>query len=1702
MIDWDCDGYGPGSPLGPDADDNDASVNTSASAVAKYGSTSALLAHLGYTPLRMLFISTSGNDSTGQPNNAALPYASWNGVVSLLQPGDAVIWRAGTYAMSSPMYIVGGTAANPNLYMAYPGEKVILDWSAANSATNCCSNGFNANDVSYWGADGLVMNGGTDGYGVDEQGWGTPTNITFRHMEFIGWYDQLFIQGGFSNLTIQNNYFHDLTPYGEHNLYLGANPNITTGLVIKNNIIAKAGLGGGHNIHLNGRFTGAYIAANILYGAENETFGLQEGVNHSTFENNIVYTDIHGPFFFYDYADYSDSANIAFDQSYNVFRNNTFYYDGGDYYNQSANCGMTIGRFSDFSGSTCVKNGGTCSGLTCSGGTGGSCNYSNQTNASHDLGHNTFDNNVMVVGCTGPWAAEAALRFDQDINGGGGLAWLQTDTFHNNVIYVNGTYQYNFLMVDDFTDSMNFVDGTSVSYTFAQFEAQLAAGLGTNLQSNPMLVAANPNWYNTPQNFNLQVQAGSPVIGAAFAADAPATDIMGKSRGSAPDIGAYQYGGGTSTGIALTINTAAMSSGTVGTAYSQSLSASGGTAPYSWLLTSGSLPSGLVLSSTGLVSGTPLAAATSTFTIELMDSAGATASATWSIPVAAVPVTLSSLSCAASSLASSASTTCTVTLSAAAPTGGTTVALASSSTLLNVPSTVTVAAGSSSGSFTASAGSVPSDPAVVVTATLAGVSTTANLSLQQTTGGAATSPTTAATLLIQGTASEVSAVSNSAIVTPTTAPAGLTGQLTVRGSGSVNYASNGVSFKTGGQQNGNTAFYSFTGSQLQNVFNVSQGQISFNLTSSYAFAARQQLPQYSYRDVFDGFDNSQELFIFQVQAEYGRLIFYYNTGGTSAQGYWVPAGTEDTLFGQGVAVQVKMVWNAGTLNLYLNGTLVSTNSYTPATPNWTSTSSFTFGANDQHVYGGGYFSCDDVISGFQVQNTANSSSASSPTVSSLQCSPTSLASGASANCTVTLSAASPSNGSSVSLASNNTLLTVPSSVAVASGATSAGFAVTAGTVSSSQASSVTASLSGTSQSASISLTAPAATVSSLQCAASSLASSGSATCTVTLSAAAPTGGSTVALTSSNTLLTVPSSVTVAAGASSAGFTATASAISSGQTASVTATLSGTSQSASISLTAPAATVSSLKCATSSLASSGSTTCTVTLSAAAPTGGSTVALTSSNTPLTVPSSVTVAAGATSAGFTATAGAISSGQTASVTATLNSSSQSTSISLTAPAATATVSSLKCAASSLASSGSTTCTVTLSAAAPTGGSTVALTSSNTSLTVPSSMTVAAGATSAGFTATACAISSGQTASVTATLDGSSQSASISLTAPAATATVSSLKCAASSLTSSGSTTCTVTLNAATATGGSTVALTSSTTSLTVPSSVTVAAGASSASFTATAGAVSANVTAVITATLAGVSTTASLTLQPATSATTASSSSGTLVIQGTRSEVSATSNGAIVTPTTAPAGLTGQLVVRGSGSVNYATNGVSFKTGGQQNGNTAFYSFKGSQVQNVLNVSQGQISFNLTSSYNFAARQQLPQYSYRDVFDGFDNSQELFIFQVQAEYGRLIFYYNTGGTSAQWYWVPVGTEDTLFGQGKMVQVKIAWNAGTLNLYLNGTLVSTNSYKVATPNWTSSSSFTFGANDVHVYSGGYYSCDDVIAGFQLQNVAPSGTN
>jgi hypothetical protein len=82
------------------------------------------------------------------------------------------------------------------------------------------------------------------------------------------------------------------------------------------------------------------------------------------------------------------------------------------------------------------------------------------------------------------------------------------------------------------------------------------------------------------------------------------------------------------------ITTASLPAGTVGTAYSTSIAASGGTTPYTWSVTSGTLPAGLSINSTnGMVSGTPTTAQTYSFTIQANDSASHLCSRTFSILV-------------------------------------------------------------------------------------------------------------------------------------------------------------------------------------------------------------------------------------------------------------------------------------------------------------------------------------------------------------------------------------------------------------------------------------------------------------------------------------------------------------------------------------------------------------------------------------------------------------------------------------------------------------------------------------------------------------------------------------------------------------------------------------------------------------------------------------------------------------------------------------------------------------------------------------------------------------------------------------------------------------------------------------------------------------------------------------------------------------
>jgi hypothetical protein len=90
----------------------------------------------------------------------------------------------------------------------------------------------------------------------------------------------------------------------------------------------------------------------------------------------------------------------------------------------------------------------------------------------------------------------------------------------------------------------------------------------------------------------------------------------------------------TPTGLSITTPPVLVSGG-VGILYSQTLSATAGNPPYTWTPTpvSGALPPGISLSTTGLLSGTPVAAGSYSFTVRVNDNSNAIATQTFTLQV-------------------------------------------------------------------------------------------------------------------------------------------------------------------------------------------------------------------------------------------------------------------------------------------------------------------------------------------------------------------------------------------------------------------------------------------------------------------------------------------------------------------------------------------------------------------------------------------------------------------------------------------------------------------------------------------------------------------------------------------------------------------------------------------------------------------------------------------------------------------------------------------------------------------------------------------------------------------------------------------------------------------------------------------------------------------------------------------------------------
>ena len=84
----------------------------------------------------------------------------------------------------------------------------------------------------------------------------------------------------------------------------------------------------------------------------------------------------------------------------------------------------------------------------------------------------------------------------------------------------------------------------------------------------------------------------------------------------------------------LAITTTTLETATAGSAFTQRLTARGGTRPLTWRVASGALPKGMKLDrSTGVLSGTPSKTGTSRFTVEAKDRLGGKSTRTYRIQV-------------------------------------------------------------------------------------------------------------------------------------------------------------------------------------------------------------------------------------------------------------------------------------------------------------------------------------------------------------------------------------------------------------------------------------------------------------------------------------------------------------------------------------------------------------------------------------------------------------------------------------------------------------------------------------------------------------------------------------------------------------------------------------------------------------------------------------------------------------------------------------------------------------------------------------------------------------------------------------------------------------------------------------------------------------------------------------------------------------
>jgi len=291
-------------------------------------------------------------------------------------------------------------------------------------------------------------------------------------------------------------------------------------------------------------------------------------------------------------------------------------------------------------------------------------------------------------------------------------------------------------------------------------------------------------------------------------------------------------------------------------------------------------------------------------------------------------------------------------------------------------------------------------------------------------------------------------------------------------------------------------------------------------------------------------------------------------------------------------------------------------------------------------------------------------------------------------------------------------------------------------------------------------------LSGLSCANASMGGTATDLCTVTISGPAPAAGFRVVLSSNNPAVTVSPAALIHANTTSVQFTANATPVATAQTVTLTASAGSVTETLAIQLNVP---VPTLSIGVTSLAfGSVSVNTPVT---------QTVTVNSTGTAAVTISGATV----TGAGFTLASGTfpmtLNPGQSATLsvqfdpsvqgslagqlTISSNSSTNSTAVIALSGTGLPQLTGISCVSASVVGTTTDLCTVTISGPAPDGGFRVALSSSNAAVTISPAALVHAGTTNQQFVAYATPVTTAQVATLTASVGTVTQSFALQINA-----------------------------------------------------------------------------------------------------------------------------------------------------------------------------------------------------------------------------------------------------------------------------------------------------------------------------------------------------